>query len=181
MLMLGSGLFVGSRSYTTLHEWALRIKRVIDRIFGPIWPDSLVLRVVDEIDSSRRLIAEQRYKVLLLVCLQLAIFVLHSLALLAVLRSLGIALAPHAVLAAYGLALIVSTFTLLPGGGGTVEAALTISLSSQGVPLEAAFGAAILFRLFSFWLLLPIATICYRALTRAERGDTDDVKMEDRG
>jgi uncharacterized membrane protein YbhN (UPF0104 family) len=39
--------------------------------------------------------------------------------------------------AAYGLTLIVSVFTLLPGGGGTVEAALTVALHAQGTPLEA--------------------------------------------
>jgi uncharacterized membrane protein YbhN (UPF0104 family) len=76
-------------------------------------------------------------------------------------------ISPLATLAAYGLALIVSTYTLLPAGGGTVEAALTVGLTIQGVPLEAAIGATVLFRLFNFWLLLPIAGLCYRTLMRS--------------
>jgi putative heme transporter len=167
VVLLSGGIFVGSRPHATLHDWALRIKRVLDRIFGPIWPDALVVRMVDEIDTNRRLIMERPSRVLLLICLQLTIFMLHSTALLAVLWSLGVAIAPPALLAAYGLALIVSTFTVLPGGGGTVEAALTLSLNAQGVPLAAAFGATMLFRLFSFWLLLPVGALCYRMLMRS--------------
>jgi uncharacterized membrane protein YbhN (UPF0104 family) len=77
-------------------------------------------------------------------------------------------------LAAYGLALIVSTYTVLPAGGGTVEAALTVGLTIQGVPLEAALGATVLFRLFSFWLLLPLGALCYRAIMRDTPGEIRD-------
>lgn len=49
---------------------------------------------------------------LLLVCLQLTIFALHSFALLAILHALGVSIAPLAALAAFGLALIVSVMVL---------------------------------------------------------------------
>lgn len=171
LVMFSGSLFVGSRPHATLHDWALRIKRQTDRVFGPIWPDSSVLELVDEFDANRRVLMAQPGKLVLLISLQVSIFVLHSLALLAILRSLNVAVAPQAVLAAYGLALIVSTFTILPGGGGTVEAALTVALSAHGVPLEAALGATILFRLCNFWLLLPLGALCYRVLMRSSPAD----------
>jgi uncharacterized protein (TIRG00374 family) len=170
-------IFIGSRPHATLHDWAMRAKRAIERVSGPIWHDSQVHRMVEEITHNRRLMMEQPVKLLFLICLQLTIFVLHSLALLAILHSLGLSIAPLAVLAAYGLALIVSTYTILPAGGGTVEAALTLTLTVQGVPLEAALGATVLFRLCSFWLLLPLGAICYRLLMRApaaQRSVADD-------
>jgi uncharacterized protein (TIRG00374 family) len=165
-LMIGAYLFVGSRPRDTLHTWAIGIKRAVERFAGPIWHDSQVQKMVDELAHNRQVMVEQPARVLMLVCLQLTIFTLHSVALLAILHGLGVPLAPLAALAAYGLALIVSTYTLLPAGGGTVEAALTVALTVQGVPLEAAIGATVLFRLFNFWLLLPIGALCYRALLR---------------
>src|SRR4029078_2317688 len=103
--------------------------------------------------------------------LQLTIFALHSFALLAILHGLGVPIVPLAALAAYGLALIVSTYTLLPAGGGTVEAALTVGLTIQGVPLEAAIGATVLLRLFNFWLLLPLWALIFPMLMRDGTSD----------
>ena len=165
-VLIGAYLFIGTRPHATLHGWAMGAKRMIERIFGPTWHDSQIQHMVDEVTHNRRLMAEQPLKLLYLILLQLTIFALHSLALLAILHGLGITVGPLATLAAYGLALIVSTYTLLPAGGGTVEAALTVGLTIQGVPLEAAIGATVLFRLFNFWLLLPIAGVCYRTLMR---------------
>lgn len=163
---IGVYLFIGTRPRDTMHRWAMRLKRVIDRVAGPIWSEAQIQRIVDELSHNRQLMIEQPARVLLLICLQLTIFILHSLALLAILRALGTPIGPLSALAAYGLALIVSAYTLLPAGGGTVEAALTVALSVQGVPLEAAIGATVLFRLCQFWLMLPIGALCYRMLLR---------------
>ncbi|MGQ9826437.1 MAG: lysylphosphatidylglycerol synthase transmembrane domain-containing protein [Roseiflexus sp.] len=165
--VMGGAIYVASRPDETLQQWALRLKRVVNRLFGPVLTAAQVTQAVDEILASRRLILEQPRRIVMLVGLQLLIFCCHSLALLAILHSLGADPPIAAIFAAYGLTLIVSVFTLLPGGGGTVEAALTVALHAQGVPLEAALGAAILFRLISFWTMLPVGIICYRLLTRS--------------
>lgn len=162
-------LFVISRPHQTLHAWAQNIKHVADKVFGVVWTDEQVLQVVDEVVANRRLILEQPLRMLLLVVLQLSMFLCHSAALLAILHSLGVDPPAFAVVAGYGLALIASTFVILPGGGGTVEAALTLALGAQGVPGGAALSAAVLFRLLSFWLLLPLGLIIYRVVTRNQR------------
>lgn len=164
VIVLSSGLFVGSRSQATLRGWALRTKRVVERLSGSCSASARLVYVVDEIAAHRDLIVRQPRHVFGLICLQLGVFLLHSLALLAILHSLGVSVALPAVLAAYGLSLIAGTFTMLPGGGGTVETALALALSVQGVPLDTAVGTAILFRLLSFWLLLPLGAVCYRFL-----------------
>jgi uncharacterized protein (TIRG00374 family) len=165
-LMIGVYLFIGTRPRDTMHRWALRAKRLLDRVVGPVWSEAQVRHTVEELSHNRQLMIEQPLRVLMLICLQLTIFTLHSLALLAILHALGVPIMPPAALAAYGLALIVSAYTVLPAGGGTVEAALTVALSVQGVPLEAAIGATVLFRLFNFWLMLPVGAFCYRLLLR---------------
>jgi uncharacterized protein (TIRG00374 family) len=160
-------LFIGTRPRHTMHRWAMRVKGLIERIAGPVWSETQIHHMVEELSHNRQLMIDQPLRVLTLICLQLTIFMLHSLALLAILHGLGVSIAPPAALAAYGLALIVSAYTLLPAGGGTVEAALTVALSVQGVPLEAALGATVLFRLLNFWLMLPIGAFCYRLLLNA--------------
>jgi uncharacterized protein (TIRG00374 family) len=166
--VLGSVTYVATRPDDTLHDWSLRVKWVVNRLFRQvIWTSAQVRQVVDEILASRRMILEQPGRMVVLVLLQLTVFTCHSLALDFILRALGVPAPVLAVMAAYGLALIVSVFTLLPGGGGTVEAALTVALVAQGVPPPAALGAAIVFRLISFWMLLPLGAIAYRSLTRS--------------
>lgn len=167
--ILGVLLFIVSRPHATLHAWAQSFKHIADRVFGVVWTDEQLLQVVDEVVANRRLILEQPLRMLLLVVLQLSMFVCHGGALLVILHSLGVDPPALAVLAGYGLALIASTFVILPGGGGTVEAALTLALGAQGVPGGAALSAALLFRLLSFWLLLPLGLILYRTLTRQQR------------
>jgi uncharacterized protein (TIRG00374 family) len=82
---------------------------------------------------------------------------------LLVLHALGTDVSFAVVLSAFGVALVTSTFNVLPGGGGTVEAALVAVLSQMGVG-PAAVPAAIIFRLFNYWLAAPIAAICYHWL-----------------
>jgi uncharacterized protein (TIRG00374 family) len=159
-------LYAGSRPDATLHRWGLRLKGIVNRVFGPIWTQPQVVQVVDEIVASRRMLLEQPGRMAVLVVLQLLVFACHSMALLAILTGLGVAVSAPVVGAAYGLALIVSTFVVLPGGGGAVETALAVALGVQGVPTEAAIGAAIVFRLLSFWLLLPFGVVLSRRLTR---------------
>ena len=104
----------------------------------------------------------------MLVLIQLSGLLVHSLALLVVLHSLGATTSPLVVMAAFGVALITSTFNVLPGGGGTVEAVLVLSLTQLGVEAQA-YVAALIFRMINFWLLAPVAAVCYRLLSQ----DTD--------
>lgn len=171
--VLATVMYLVSRPDDTFHSWGRNVKALVNRIFGPVWTSVQVQQVVDEILASRRMILEQPRRMVVLILLQLTVFTFHSLALVSILRGLGIAPPVLAVLAAYGLALIVSVFTLLPGGGGTVEAALTVALAAQGVPVEAALGGAVLFRLISFWVLLPFGLVFYRLLTRSQPAPPD--------
>ena len=65
--------------------------------------------------------------------------------------------------------MITSTFNVLPGGGGTVEAVLALTLSQLGAGDEA-IAAAVVFRVLNFWVLIPVAIVCYRWLMREREG-----------
>lgn len=154
-----------TRPAHTVLGWLASLRRFIGRV-GIDWDTRSVELVVEEISKSRSVFAASPWRLIRILLLQMMIFVLHSAALTALLYSVRIDVPFFDVLAAYGMSLIVSLFTILPGGGGAVEAALSFSLHLQDVPLKEALSAAIMFRMLSFWLMLPFGAVFYRLLTR---------------
>jgi uncharacterized protein (TIRG00374 family) len=165
---IGAATFVLTREQEVLTRWLLAAKNGIARLLRRDWSDEPIHKLVDELARGRALIAARPAELAVLVLIQLAALIVHSLAMLVVLHSLGADTSLFVVMAAFGLALITSTFNVLPGGGGTVEAVLVLTLTQLGVEAQA-YVAALIFRIINFWMLLPIAAICYRLLNR----DTD--------
>ena len=60
------------------------------------------------------------------------------------------------ILVIYGLTQVSASFPLTPAGLGVVEGSLTALLHVYGVPLESALAVVILYRILSFWILVPI-------------------------
>lgn len=60
----------------------------------------------------------------------------------------------RSILLVYGLATLVGSVRLTPGGLGLVEGTLCVGLVSAGLPAALALGAVLLYRLVSLWLVL---------------------------
>jgi len=159
-------VLIVTRPASTVNGWLLTIRNALQRIRID-WNIRSAELLVEEIAKSRAIFAARPWRFGRIILLQMLIFSCHALALTFLLHSMRLDVPYPDVLAAYGMSLIASLFTVLPGGGGAVEAALSFTLHLQGVPLKGALGAAILFRLLSFWLILPIGGILYRVLTRS--------------
>jgi uncharacterized protein (TIRG00374 family) len=168
LLLIGGVLLGLTRDQATIARWLLRLHRLLFRALrrprAAVWVDATVA----EITRMRALVAERRGMIVLLVVIQLTALSGHSLGLYLVLRSLGAYPSFLTVLSACGIALLTSTVNVLPGGGGTVEAALVAVLVQLGVG-PAAIPAGIVFRLLNFWVMLPIAASCYAWLARGRR------------
>lgn len=158
-------IFLLTRDQEVLTRWLLAIKNSIARLLRRNWSDEPVHKLVDELARGRALIAARPGELAILVLIQLAALIVHSLALLVVLHSLGANTSLFVVMAAFGVALITSTFNVLPGGGGTVEAVLVLTLTQLGVEAQA-YVAALIFRMINFWLLAPVAALSYRLLNQ---------------
>lgn len=154
-----------TRPTTVVLHWLARLRAAIAR-GGIEWDTRSLVLTIEEISKSRAAFAAKPWRLVRIILLQMTIFALHAVALTALLHSVRIDVPYIHVLAAYGMSLIASLLTVLPGGGGAVEAALSFALHLQNVPLEGALSASILFRLLSFWLMLPVGAVFYRILTR---------------
>jgi uncharacterized protein (TIRG00374 family) len=76
--------------------------------------------------------------------------------LLAALAAVGSQPRPSLVLLAFCAAQLLAQIPITPGGLGFVEAGLTAMLTLAGVPASAAVLATFAYRLFSYWLPLPV-------------------------
>jgi uncharacterized protein (TIRG00374 family) len=100
--------------------------------------------------------------------------------LLAALRALDALPRVGLVLLAFCAAQVLAQIPLTPGGLGFVEAGLTATLTLAGVPAGAAVVATFAYRLFSYWLQLPLGLVglaLQRAPVRqyrAKRGPDDE-------
>ncbi|MCU0494176.1 MAG: flippase-like domain-containing protein [Chloroflexaceae bacterium] len=161
--IITSAVFILTRDEQTLNRWALWLKNVTARLLRRNWSDERVLNLVQELVRGRELIASRGRDMAWLVLTQFIALSGHSLAMLFVLYALGASVSFLVVMTAFGIALVTSSFNILPGGGGTVEAALIAVLTQFGAG-AAATPAAIIFRLLNFWLLAPVAAACYHWL-----------------
>ncbi|WP_233839074.1 lysylphosphatidylglycerol synthase transmembrane domain-containing protein [Paraburkholderia sp. ZP32-5] len=128
----------GDRRVAVLGRW-LHLSRLIES-FNEVPLDLLL---------NRHLLAST-------VMLQLAIFVLDAGTLWLTLGALGAPTQGWIAFASFAVASMVATVGPVPVGLGTFEAASVGMLKLLGVPIEAALGATLLLRGFTFWLpMLP--------------------------
>jgi len=66
----------------------------------------------------------------------------------------------------YGLSLILTLFTLIPGLPGVMEASLMVVFIKIGLPANIVLFASLLFRIFSYWVPLPIGVFSYWRLRK---------------
>lgn len=69
--------------------------------------------------------------------------------------AVGVAVPWRGLLLAYGAGQLASTLPVTPGGLGAVEGSLTVALVTFGGATESTVAAVLLYRLLSFWMILP--------------------------
>ncbi len=91
-----------------------------------------------------------------------------ALCLILMFAALGVAADPLVLLVAYGVATAIAAIPLTPGGIGVFETTMLATLALLGVGSEAAI-PILGYRLFNFWLPIPLAAVFYPTLRRAGR------------
>ncbi|UQX88243.1 flippase-like domain-containing protein [Jatrophihabitans telluris] len=96
-------------------------------------------------------------------------WMLDALSLWCSVRAFGHALGPVGLVVAYGLANVAAALPFTPGGLGIVEGILVPTLVAFNTTRGIAILGVLAWRLFSFWIPIPIGLACYAPLVA--RGD----------
>nr|WP_281374683.1 YbhN family protein [Nocardioides soli] len=98
-------------------------------------------------------------------------WLLDSICLWVCLRAFGAVVPIEVVIAAYGLANTVALLPVTPGGIGIVEGLMIPAMATTGASAGAAVAGVLTWRLFQFWLPIPVGALCWVSLVRlAGRG-----------
>jgi uncharacterized protein (TIRG00374 family) len=163
--LVGAGIFVvlfaGGAVLVTTDRALVALGRIVQRARNLVRRRAQPLRHLPE-----RLVAERdrivatlgpRWKRALAAALARWAFDFGSL--LAVLKALGALPRPGLALLAFCTAQLLTQIPASPGGLGFVEAGLTATLTLVGVPAGSAVVATFAYRLFSYWLQLPLGLV----------------------
>ena len=151
------------------------IGRVV-HVVRPAWsPDRVADGLLTQRDRIATAFAGQWYRAVFAAA---ANRMLDYAALVAALVAFGAHARPAEVLLAYVVAQALAFVPITPGGLGFVDAGLTALLVVIGIPTDTALIATLLYRLFSFWLPIPVGALAWAGWhigTRNRRPPTPSV------
>ncbi|MQY02426.1 lysylphosphatidylglycerol synthase transmembrane domain-containing protein [Actinomadura macrotermitis] len=142
--------------WLTRRDGARRARRLARGLRARIAADMLAVRAV----------AAHRGRAAGLWLGALALPALNALTLYAMLRALGVRMGPGSVLVVYMLVTTLAALLPAPNGIGSTEVVMTAGLVLGGVPAAPALGAALGFRLVTFWGALPPGIAAFAYLSR---------------
>jgi glycosyltransferase 2 family protein len=164
IIMLGMYVWGLSRDRVQLTRQALRLKNGIARLLRRQWGDTRVLAFIAELYEGGALIGRERSGFIQLVALHLVALLIDCVSLQLLFFAVGEG--PHfsVVVLGYSLAYFLSTVSSLPGGGGTFEATMALTMSGLGIDGPVALSVTLLYRLITLWLPLLISLLIYRSV-----------------
>lgn len=169
-MVLFAALFTAGAVALLTDRPLLAVGRAVQRLRNRLRPQATPLerlpqRLLRERDGLRDTLGP-RWKRALLATIGRWGFDVASL--YAVLAALDALPRPGLVLLAFCAAQVLAQIPVTPGGLGFVEAGLTGTLALAGVPAGAAVTATFAYRLFAYWLQLPLGLVG-AALARGSR------------
>jgi putative heme transporter len=131
----------------------------VGRLARRFCPNSAWCRIERHILATREQLSEVRIAPLVLLrCIAAALlnWIYDCAALVLSILAVGGHVPWQGVLAAYALTQISAALPITPGGVGVVEGTLSLMLIACHMPAATAIAAVLLYRIISFWLLVPI-------------------------
>ena len=173
-LGLAVGAYAAYRRPTLARNVAERGARLVGRLLGGeglrrrarTWAVGLVSRLGEELRAAHQQLAGRFAEMPKLAALAFGYWVFDALCLILMFAALGVAADPLVLMVAYGIATALAAIPFTPGGIGIFEATILATLTLLGVGPEAAM-PILGYRLFNFWLPIPLAAVFYPTLRLA--------------
>jgi glycosyltransferase 2 family protein len=131
-------------------------------------------RVGEEVRAAHRHMTGRRRAAIMLLTLGFGYWAFDTLCLILMFEAMGVPASPLVLIVAYGVATSIATIPLTPGGIGVFETTMLATLVLLGVGSEAAI-PILGYRLFNFWLPIPLAAIFYPTLRYGAGARTSNV------
>ena len=167
MLVIAGGvLLLWTRRAAVAHHFArplARVQRVFHRPEGD--PRELIRETLDHIAS----VTPSGRNWAAAASMAGANWILDLACLVVAFLAVGAAVPWRPLLLAYGAAQLAANLPITPGGLGVVEGSLTIALVAYGGGRDSTVAAVLLYRLISYWALLPIGWVCWAVLRLTTR------------
>jgi len=155
-------------SLTRGEAHAVRALRAVARRL-PWVTEEQMEKLVQRLSTRLRTLASDKRLLKNAVSWAAANWLLDAAALWVFVAAYGHVTRPIDLFVAYGVANVLAAVPLTPGGLGIVEAVAATSLIGFGVPAGIAWLGVISWRLFNFWLPIPVGAGAYLSL-RVSRG-----------
>lgn len=163
-----AALFSSPRLFSRLLRPPLELfARLANRVRREPWQ-------VEEAIAKVGSIATTKAQVLVAIGWAVANWVMDATVLVLAYVAIGSKVPWGGILLAYGAGQLAANLPVTPGGLGVVEGSLSIALVAYGGAQEPAVAAVLLYRLISFWLVVPFGWLSYFAtnLVRRRAGRT---------
>jgi uncharacterized protein (TIRG00374 family) len=122
-----------------------------------------ISRLGEQLRTARRQMTGSPKENMSLLALAFGYWAFDALCLILMFAALGVGADPLVLLVAYGVATSLAMIPLTPGGIGVFEVTMLAILALLGVGSEAAI-PILGYRLFNFWLPIPLTAIFYSTL-----------------
>ena len=155
-------------AFTRGEAHAIRALRAVARRVPWVTEDQMET-LVQRLATRLRTLGSDRHLLKDAVLWAAANWLLDAASLWAFVAAYGHITKPIDLFVAYGVANVLAAVPLTPGGLGIVEAVAATSLTGFGVPAAIAWLGVISWRLFNFWLPIPVGAGAYLSL-RVRRG-----------
>jgi uncharacterized protein (TIRG00374 family) len=156
MVLAGWVLLGTDRPLRTLGRAAQAVVNRLRRKRPPI--THLPEELLAERDAVRAVLGEQTIQA---VVASVGRWAFDYLSLLAALEAVGARPQPWLVLLAFCASQMLAAIPITPGGLGFVEAGLTATLALAGVSASQAVVSTLVYRLFSYWLPMPVGAVAW--------------------
>jgi len=145
-----------------LEKVVRQILKISSFVFKHKIPTDGVTQNIEDVANGRGVVWQKKEKFLVMCFWQLLMPLFDSFTIFLIFASIGVSVGYQVVLVALVFAVFLNTISLIPGGIGSFEAAMILTLNSLKVPFEVAVTVTLMFRLFNYWMTIPLGFWFYR-------------------
>jgi hypothetical protein len=172
-IVLGSLLYLGTRSGQRLGDFLAKGTRFVNRIVKPFihrqyLSEERAYEFAFEASDALKSLEHRRLNLFIPFGLAVTSKILLMVILLLMFIAFEVPLSPGTLVAGFSLGYLFLIVSPTPAGIGFVEGGLTLALGSLGVPLGQAAVVALSYRGITFWLPLAFGAYAFRLLAKTK-------------